>query len=539
MPLLVAAAYAAVIAGILWVSNALHSELCTYPDEPAHYVNGLLIREYLTHGIPQSPMKFAIEYYLHYPKVTFGHWPPLFHVVEGLWMTLFSSSRTSTGVMMGCWTLLLAMALWRACARFGPIVSFAIGLFFLLLPITQDQLTMIMTEIPLAALSLLAVMAWARYLDAGRRRDAVWFGVWALNAILVKGDAWALGPAAALVVLLTGRWQRMRERAFWIPVLIAGIACVPYYWRTRAWAALGWAGGPSASWKFTRDAIAKITPVFPAQLGWPTIIALLVGIAGYLLIRKYRSDVFLGVMFSFVIAATALEVIVPAGIEGRKIYFLLPECLILAALGIEMSAGVLPAALGRVRMPALAVAVLAASMILTFTVVRRFDRGFRDLATMLHNRFPNQNIGVMVTSSGPFEGAIVSEMANVFPYPSVYVLRATEFLTDVDWLFPVRLLYSSPEEVEGALQRSHARVLIVHHMAWQSWALPDLLDTFVSINCSHWSLIFDRSSHTDRGYERVQAWDLQTPPAEPDLEPVMKRLLERRLKPAHVDESSK
>ena len=57
-------------------TGAYKSEFGGHPDEAAHYVTGLMIRDYLTGGIPEHPMKFARNYYDHYPKVALGNWPP-------------------------------------------------------------------------------------------------------------------------------------------------------------------------------------------------------------------------------------------------------------------------------------------------------------------------------------------------------------------------------------------------------------------------------------------------------------------------------
>jgi hypothetical protein len=40
-----------------------------YSDEAAHFMNGLLIRDYLTQGLGNNPMHFAEQYYLSYPKL--------------------------------------------------------------------------------------------------------------------------------------------------------------------------------------------------------------------------------------------------------------------------------------------------------------------------------------------------------------------------------------------------------------------------------------------------------------------------------------
>jgi hypothetical protein len=532
------ALYVLAIAALLFATNAFHSEFSGYPDEPAHYINGLLIRDYALHGIPQSPLKFAIEYYLHYPKVTLGHWPPLFHIFEGLWMILFTGSRASVLIMMGVWTLLTALALRRAAESFGPVIALLLGLLFLLLPMTQDQLTMTMTEMPLALFCLLSMTAWARYLADGARNDAIWFGVWAACAILVKGDAWALAPAAALTIVFTGRWDRVREPRFWIPAAIVGAFCVPYYWRTRAWAALGWEGGTEVSWKFTRDAFAKFLPYFRDTLGWPILLFLIGGVAAYALVRKYRAQARYSAMLAFAMCAVVLEVIVPAGMEERKIFFLLPECFILVGVGIEMAGSLLPGArrYGGVMVMG---AILAAFLIFNFKVVKRFDRGFRDLARIMHQRLGNQTTGLMVHSSGPFEGAMICEFAQVFPYPSVYLLRATQVLEEQEWIGPVHLLYNSPDELDAALRRSHIRVLVIHNVSTQSWKLSDQIEPFVASKAGTWPLLYDYTTRTERGIERVQAWELEPVSEPPDLSPVMKRLHDRRLAPAHVNEDAR
>ena len=58
----------------LWqlFAGAYGSEFGGHPDEAGHYVTGLMVRDYVATGFPGSPMKFAGEYYRHYPKVALG-----------------------------------------------------------------------------------------------------------------------------------------------------------------------------------------------------------------------------------------------------------------------------------------------------------------------------------------------------------------------------------------------------------------------------------------------------------------------------------
>src|SRR5689334_23060800 len=66
------------------LGGAWKAECGGYPDEPAHFMTGLMIRDYLVSGFHKSPIAFAEDYYLHYPKVAFGMWGPLLHICEAI-----------------------------------------------------------------------------------------------------------------------------------------------------------------------------------------------------------------------------------------------------------------------------------------------------------------------------------------------------------------------------------------------------------------------------------------------------------------------
>src|ERR1051325_3624052 len=90
---LAALAYIAICLVIQWRANAGAAAFGTYPDEPAHYVAGLMVRDYMASGFSQSPVSFAQKYYEFRPYFGVGLWPPLFYCVEGAWMLLFGPAR--------------------------------------------------------------------------------------------------------------------------------------------------------------------------------------------------------------------------------------------------------------------------------------------------------------------------------------------------------------------------------------------------------------------------------------------------------------
>src|SRR5204863_238232 len=121
------------------------AELSGYPDEPAHLITGLMVRDYIALGFPDVPMHFAEDYYLHYPKVAFGHWPPLFYILEGLWTLIFPATRASILLLMAVYTGLTATCLARwTSARFSAVAGIAVAALFTSLPVVQEQTQQIM-----------------------------------------------------------------------------------------------------------------------------------------------------------------------------------------------------------------------------------------------------------------------------------------------------------------------------------------------------------------------------------------------------------
>ena len=69
----------------IWV-GAYRTERGNFPDEAGHFMNGMLVRDYLTDGLGENPMQFARQYYLNYPKIAPGMWPPLYHGLLGIFL---------------------------------------------------------------------------------------------------------------------------------------------------------------------------------------------------------------------------------------------------------------------------------------------------------------------------------------------------------------------------------------------------------------------------------------------------------------------
>ena len=90
--------------------GGLQGERASHSDEAGHFMNGLVLRDYLKDGLGQNPITFAEQYYVSYPKIAVGMWPPLFHTVLGLFMLGTWPPQVAALVLLA---LLSTWAAWR------------------------------------------------------------------------------------------------------------------------------------------------------------------------------------------------------------------------------------------------------------------------------------------------------------------------------------------------------------------------------------------------------------------------------------------
>jgi len=138
LTLLVLASYVVLAATLHHVRGAVDSGFGSFDDEPAHLVTGLMVHDYLAQGCPGSPLEFAQGFYLHYPKVAIGQWPPVFYGLQGAWMLCFGESGLSLILLMSLLTALVSTIIHGLLAEdLGSPAAWVLGLLFVLMPLVQ------------------------------------------------------------------------------------------------------------------------------------------------------------------------------------------------------------------------------------------------------------------------------------------------------------------------------------------------------------------------------------------------------------------
>ena len=198
---------AAVVLGLQLHSGAYTSDFSADADEAAHAVSSLMVHDYLVHGFPANPVAYAQQFYIHYPKVAIGHWPPLLYAGEAGWMLIFGRTR----IVMIAFEAILAIALlanvfWWVRRDFGIGPAFLSTIALITPGFMQIGIASVAPNIALALLAYCAAVVLGRYLDSGQRRDALLFALLAIVAVGVHGRG-AMIALIPLALLFTGKFR--------------------------------------------------------------------------------------------------------------------------------------------------------------------------------------------------------------------------------------------------------------------------------------------------------------------------------------------
>ncbi|HEY0971428.1 MAG TPA: glycosyltransferase family 39 protein [Gemmatimonadales bacterium] len=426
------------------LAGAFGPDITASPDDPSHFMSGLMVRDYLAHGLGEPPMAFARDYYSHYPKIAIGNWPPLFHVVQGVWLLVLPVSGASVFVLLAIMAAATAWLVFRATrpALGAPFALLGAIVFLLLRPVPHFT-AMVMAEVPLTLASTIAALAWARYMAGGGTRRAAAFALCALLAVLIKANGLLLLLVPPLAAIIGGRWRVLRSRAFWGAALAVLVVVVPLLWFSLPIMRAGWASSHAllgdvgaASRYYLWGLLRRLGPVLAALAAWG---------AWTRLRGRPSGDVAAIALWStaaaMVLATLAFHVAAPAGRDLRHMIPAHPFIAMFVAAGARELCGALRRVLRHeVAATAVAVAIAAAALSLeSFPIHDSHLRGFGAAAEMVVERAaargtPADSAVVLVSSDATGEGAMVVEMAlRDDSRPHDVVWRATKLLADVTW----------------------------------------------------------------------------------------------------------
>lgn len=458
-------AIAAITLGLQWYATGGDAEFSLYADEPAHYVTGLMFTEYIRQGFPESPIRFAEQFYVHYPKVAIGSWPPVFYGVQALWSLPFGSSKPALYCLIALifigiagWLFLLARGI------LGTAGAFLLALVFLLLPMTQELLPMMMSDPLVAFWTLGATVFFARYWETGRYRDASLYALFAGLTVLTKGSGVSLVLIPVCAIVLTRRWRMVLDKPLWVAAGIVAILGGPWTVFSLRIVQDGWQQEMPLS-TYMLDALWRVPWWHIGNLTIPIGMIFLLG--SWRMIRRSDSPVspLLLSAASTVLAVLIFHILTPVGMEPRRIFMAIPQSLLIAAYGLVWL---------RVRLPAQRFWQLAPSLMLVAVAgvsslppVKKPYYGYDQAAQYIHTQAGWRDCVSLVSSEADGEGMLISEMAVLENVPRRYILRSSKMLASANWNGrDYQAKVRSDEELVRLLDQSPVNVVVFDTYAY-------------------------------------------------------------------------
>lgn len=462
-----------VVVALQWTHGAYQAEFGAHPDEAAHYVTGLMVRDYIAAGMPRHPMAYAQNYYNHYPKVALGNWPPLFYLIQAAWTLPFSAGRSSVLLLMALLTCLVALLVVRVLWRDrGVAYGLLGGAVFLAFPLVQQHAGMVMTEIPVALLSFAATICFARFLERGRTADSVLFGLFASAAIMTKGSALALALMPPVALLITGRFDVLKRLNFWYPVPIVAVLGGPWTWLFRHVAADGWQEA-ALSWRYTGQAATHFPGVLAGGASLVITVFAIIGMAAAIVgARRGKRPAIWAVAAAQVLAVLTFHAVIPASLDSRHVIQALPAWAILAVVGVTVVEERLPAGGIGWQWALWAVAVVGIVHTGWYAPMKQC-RGFGAVVAGLVNRPENANAVFLVSSDATGEGMFIAETAMHEARPGHVVRRASKLLSGQAWNGQgYHALVHTESELDAVLTKQQVRFLVLDSSISASMLTP-------------------------------------------------------------------
>jgi 4-amino-4-deoxy-L-arabinose transferase-like glycosyltransferase len=434
-------------------------------DEPSHFLNGYFVADYLRHHFGTNPMAAATDFYVHYPKISIGHWPPAYYGLLGLLFLVLPPTLPVAFALNVLLAALPALAVAAALALLaGRRAALAGVLVYAMTPLVLEGQAMFMVDQPLAACLVAATAVWIAYLCAPGWGKAIGFALLAALAVLMKGNGWLVVFIPLFHIALTRNWKQLLSIKLYVAAALMAVLVVPWYVLTAKIAADG----------FNYQAgIAYATQALLANLGTLahalTPAGMLLAVVG--VVAEYRARAaaprrwtLVSGILSLLLATLTLQSLVPVDIVDRYMAPALPALVVLAVLGaarlLVWLAARRPGPLAALAGIALAAVAMIPGVLHLAAREPKADTGIALVARQL----APTGMPALTVIDGPagYEGAFIAQMAVHDARLQGYVVRASKLLADSNFMgSSYTLKFDSGSAVLAELRRLGVQHIVI------------------------------------------------------------------------------
>ena len=434
-PAVLAAVVLALVASVI-LHGIGRGEFDPTYDEAAHAITGVFFRDFFRDLPLLNAQQYAFRYYAQYPALGLIHWPPLFHVAEGLVFTLFGPSVVAARLTVALFCMLGAVFWYRLVSRLhSPGLAALSTIVLATLPEILRCEKSVILEMPSLALCIVASYYWVVYLETGVVGNAYRFAATAGLALLTKQHSVYLAFFCLLTLVLLNGWKLMRPRRVAGAVALGLVLVVPYYALTmrlhRHTIAADVLQGGAHPGRFTFYWTA-----LPQAGGW---VVLCLAVAGLVSWRGWADSRAFRVMIAWV-AASYLMLLAFAQTEARYSIYWLPAIAFFAS-GVFFI---------RTTVPPIRVVLAAAGMLLAganlwgaWQFRKPATNGYLEAAKALVSRGP----GGVVLYDGAASHDFIFFVRLLDRDRKWYVLRKNLYVARINWDYGRKVLAHSEADL--------------------------------------------------------------------------------------------
>jgi hypothetical protein len=454
-----------VIAVQSWM-GAAGVERGIYSDDAAHFMNGMLLRDYLLQAPGSDPVAFAEQYYIHYPKIAPLMWPPLFHVTLGLTLLAGGPPGATALLLLAlccAWLVLrLHMIVERLAGSLAALVAVAL---LLTTPLVMTMTSAVMLDIVIAMFTLESAYWLVRFLKSNSSRDAIVFGVFVSLACLTKGTGVIAVLLPAVAIPVAGRWDVLRSRGLYLSAAVVLVLGVPLLALSAMFdAGIGDFGPVSPA--MVVDRLVFYGTHLRNQIGIVPLMFAAAGAAATIARARRRPKSYLPFaegLVALVGATFVFHLLNPHLADcGRYLTPAIPPTIGLAMFGATATVDWLGLD-GKRRLPfcALLAIIAMSAAVARVTATPASPLGYREVFDELTTSGQLSGRRVLVVSDEAGEGAAVTEAAVRGLHPAPTIIRGSKFLARGDWMTAGSLVYESSDAVVRELEDLHVEYVLV------------------------------------------------------------------------------
>lgn len=495
-------------AALMLRSGAFSSDLGADPDEPAHAVTALMVRDYLASGLDGSPLTFAQKYYAHYPKVALGHYPPVYYMLGSVALLPWVDADVLLVAQLVLLVLLAGCTAHFASRWTSASVAWSAAVLTLLFAPMVKLSVLVMADILLAWLCLLSVMAWARYLREGSVRWSLAFGLLAAGAILTKGSGMMLALVPVVSIPLTGRWSLLKKVSWWLAALPVVVFAGPWMLYSTKISKEGMQQMPVLD--YLRASLEYYGRAIPYSHGWlvPALFLLATVLAARTWWREKQLASGEATLWSYLAGGLLVLLFVPVGFDPR---YLAPLAAPVSMLALQALAQVAPAS-SKLR-GALLLGAVAVTLVSAGALPEKRVSGYAEAARrILQEDRAGEKSTWLVSSDARGEGAAIAEACYAMTLEERLswrwkLLRGSKELSSSDWLGRgYELAASDPASAAALLDKLGVTWLLVDEAQPQQRRQPhhEILRQMLATADSGWSLFAEQPiTRLDAGGEKL------------------------------------